>query len=112
MYLVLAVSLIGIAGAQSGDRPDPADPSVPGAVFRYESAFEGYQDVQDRKLTPWKDANEEMRRLGGHAGHARPGASTDGAERKPTSPQPPAPGGKEDSVPSGHGMDHKMDHTK
>jgi hypothetical protein len=87
MYLVLAVSRIGIAGAQSGDRPDPADPSVPGAVFRYESAFEGYQDVQDRKLTPWKDANEEMRRLGGHAGHA-------------------------DSAPSGHGTNHKMDPEK
>src|SRR5512145_912486 len=70
VFLVLAAAAVGITGAQSGGRPDPADPSVPGTSLRYESAFEGYQDVQDRKLAPWKDANEEMGRLGGHSGHA------------------------------------------
>jgi len=84
VFLVLAVAPVGTAGAQSGGRPDPADPSVPGKALRYESAFEGYRDVQDRELLPWSDANEEMGRLGGHAGHAG----------------------------SGHGMEHKMDHRR
>jgi hypothetical protein len=85
--LVLAAAPIWIAGAQSGGRPDPADPSVSGTALRYESAFDGYRDVQDRKLAPWKDANEEMGRLGGHSGHA-------------------------DSAPAGDGTNHEMDHKK
>jgi len=107
MVLVLAVAWIGIAVARADTRQDPSDPSVPGPAFRYESAFESYQPFQGRKPVSWKDANEEMGRLGGHAGHASPAAPSQGADRQPTIPPPPAPGGKADSAPSGHGMDHK-----
>lgn len=95
------------ANAQPSAQRDPADPSVPVSAARYESAFEGYQAFQDQKPAPWKEINEEMGRLGGHAGHMDSGANPHAAHQRPTFPQSPEGDSKPDSAPSGHGMDHK-----
>lgn len=79
-WLLLAALAAGTAVADSGKRPDPADPKekAPAAVYR--SAFEGYRALGEPKRTPWREANEEVERVGGHLGIVR-GKATHG-ERK------------------------------
>jgi hypothetical protein len=69
---LLALAASGVA-AQQKPRPDPADPAARAAPDAYRSAFEGYRPFADAELARWREANEEMRRLGGHVGHV-PGA--------------------------------------
>lgn len=61
--------------AQTGARPDPADPrlSVPAPVT--ESAFAGYRSFRDEPLADWRAVNDEVRGLSGHVGHIRDGAA-------------------------------------
>lgn len=70
------------AGAQNVPGPGPADPSVPVPPLRYESAFSDYQSHRDQPLREWIGVNDEMRRLGGHAGHLGDLSS------RPTAPLP------------------------
>src|SRR5512134_313911 len=94
VFLIAAAGTTGIADDRTGG-PDPADPAVPGPALQYESVFNEYRKVPERDQTSWERANEEVGRLGGHAGHAAPGAPAHGQNRKPTSPPPAEPGGKE-----------------
>ena len=66
----LAATFAGVAGAQAPVRPDPADPKAAVPVQRYDSAFETYRRYADPELARWREANEEVSRLGGHLGHA------------------------------------------
>lgn len=80
--------------AQTGARPDPADPrlSVPAATT--ESAFAGYRRFRDEPLADWRAGNDEMRGLGGHAGHIRdaapPASRTPPPAGEHATPKPPA----------------------
>jgi|SRR5688572_11584876 hypothetical protein len=78
------------AAAQQQARPNPADPAAPVSAFKHDSAFAGYRGFREEPLAPWRDANDETARAGGHTGivggaHGARGAS------KPTS-KPPASG--------------------
>ncbi|MFC7514392.1 hypothetical protein ACFQUU_05190 [Herbaspirillum sp. GCM10030257] len=56
----------------------PTDANAPITVIGYESAFKGYRASRDEEKTPdkvWRFANEEMGRLGGHAGQIKADAS-------------------------------------
>lgn len=70
-WLLLAALAAGTASAQNDARPDPADPNarVPETVYR--SAFDGYRNHELSKQIPWRDANEEVRRIGGQVGILR-----------------------------------------
>ena len=71
-YLCLLAALAaGTATAQSGSRPDPADPLARVPVAPYRSAFEGYRSLEEPKRIPWRDANAEAGRVGGHIGILR-----------------------------------------
>ena len=59
------------AGAQSAARPDPADPAVRVPETAYRSAFKDYRRHDLAKQTPWREANEEVGRIGGHTGVLR-----------------------------------------
>ena len=59
------------AGAQSTARPDPADPAVRVPETAYRSAFESYRNHELSKQTPWREANDEVGRIGGHVGILR-----------------------------------------
>lgn len=75
------------ATAQQKQAPfAPTDANATTAIG-YESAFKGYRASRDEEKTPdkvWRSANEEMGRLGGHAGQmkdrASPPAVTHGAD--------------------------------
>ncbi|HEX9185153.1 MAG TPA: hypothetical protein VF876_18005 [Burkholderiales bacterium] len=61
----------GNAGAQSAARPDPADPAVRVPETAYRSAFEDYRKHELSRQVPWRDANDEVGRIGGHVGVVR-----------------------------------------
>lgn len=70
-WLLLAALAAGTASAQSGARPDPADPNARVPETAYRSAFDGYRNHELSKQIPWREANEEVGRLGGHVGILR-----------------------------------------
>lgn len=79
-------AVTGAAAAQSGETES-----------LYRSAFDGYRGWRTGEPVDWKRANDEMRTLGGHAGHLR-GTPTAGARQPaPDSPReqvkPPSSGG-------------------
>jgi len=84
LFCAVAASFAaGMGAAQDARRPGPADPSAAVPTLRYESAFAGYRRQAEEKLVPWREANEEVRRLGGHVGHVPAGAAKDGTPARP-----------------------------
>jgi len=88
-----------LAAAQpAAARNDPADPAAPAPAFQYESAFKGYRSYRETPLTPWRDVNDEVARVGGHLGILRAGrdassTAPQGAQPSRT-PSPAVPGSK------------------
>lgn len=81
----LALALIGAARAHSHARPD--DPNVQTAPAPRSSAYEQYRPLTDEPSASWREINDEVARVGGHAGVLRAvekGAPADsaGAQRK------------------------------
>ena len=80
-----------VAAQQQSARPSPVDPTAPVAQAKYDSPFTGYTPYREQELAPWREVNEEVARVGGHAGvfggagHAAHGAAKSG-------PMKPAPG--------------------
>lgn len=70
-WLLLAALAAGNAPAQEAKRPDPADPKAKAPAPVYRSAFEGYRPLEEPKRVPWREANEEVERVGGHLGILR-----------------------------------------
>lgn len=70
-WLLLAALAAGNAVGKEEKRPDPADPkaSVPASPHR--STFEGFRGLEEPKPVPWREANEEAARIGGHLGILR-----------------------------------------
>lgn len=57
-----------IAAAQQKAPAHPADPAAPAPAVRYESALSGYRGFREEALVSWRDANDEVARIGGHVG--------------------------------------------
>jgi hypothetical protein len=87
--LALTACFVGSAAAENPARPDPADPKAGAPLRPYESAFKGYRPYVDPEVARWRDANEEMGRLGGHLGHV---PRESGAIIKPGAKLPPPAG--------------------
>jgi hypothetical protein len=81
----LLAALASAVAAQQAAPPDPSNPAASAPKPVYESAFTGYRPWTEVKASPWREANEDMRRLGGHAGHVKPAA------KAPLPPQKKAP---------------------
>jgi len=80
--------LTGVA-AQNNEMLDASDAAAEVVVAPYESAFEGYRSWQDIKMSPvqgWRAANDEMARVGGHAGQIK-----DVSDAAPSATQKPVP---------------------
>lgn len=95
---LLAAAAILVAPMATGAQPGlPLRGGVPATETpSYRSAFATYQGFHEDEETPdvkWRGVNEEMARLGGHAGHLKGG----GAGLPGTSEQP-APDAKPDSA--------------
>ncbi len=109
--LLSAIALSGVIhNAFAQGRPDPADPGLKSPKIESVSPFATYQRYEDEKPASWRALNDQVRGLGGHAGHIKDGAS--GAAQPAASPgQPitapsPAPAPSQPAVSPGH-SNHK-----
>lgn len=89
-------------------KPDPFDAqaSVPAAV--YESAFTQYRAQPQQRLSSWKEANDEVSRIGGWRSYAREAAEAAPASASASAPAPArdpasAPAGPAKPSPKGSG---------
>jgi hypothetical protein len=81
---VLAASL---AAASAGAPAQAADAGV-----EYRSAFEGFHPWRPEEPRDWREVNDEVERLGGHAGHLR--------AAPPAAIKTPAPPVREGNTPA------------
>jgi hypothetical protein len=70
---VLSCAAALLAAPVAGqDRRPPATQASPGTTVsdygRYQSAFERYTPYKEPEIAPWREANEEVGRAGGHIG--------------------------------------------
>jgi hypothetical protein len=57
---------------------DPSDPAIPSYSYPAQPVFGGYESMKDLELRDWRQANDTVRTVGGHAGAVKdqePGGS-------------------------------------
>ena len=98
----LVIASVVTEGAMAQGRLDPADPMLATPAFEYVSPFASYRRYEEVKPAPWRELNEQVFGLGGHAGHIRDGTSgapnPDPAANPERASRPPAIRGE--SMPS------------
>ena len=67
---------------------DPTDAQSAVAPFKYQSPFRDYRVLGEDKRILWKDANDEVARIGGWRAYAR--EAQQAAPEKPAAETPPA----------------------
>ena len=100
--LIACAALAAMAAGASAAPPQKEPPTVSSdkAVPPYESAFTGYRRYEEREIASWREANDEVRRLGG--GHAH----MTGAPGQGAAPGPAQASEKSGASHQGHGMPH------
>ncbi len=83
LFAVAALAAAGIAVAQQTRTTDPADPATAVPPVSYQSVFTGFRGQPDDRQTPWREANDDVRRLRGHLGHVPESAATKPAPKVP-----------------------------
>lgn len=76
---ITATLPLSVAAQESNAQPYPDDPNLKVPPLVYRSALQDYRPMADEEKTPdkvWRSANEDLRQLGGHAGHVKEAAST------------------------------------
>ena len=84
MLVALSALAAGAAVAQGESKPDAAAPKSAAQPLKYESAFEGFRPFQEQEVASWRGVNEEVARVGGHAGVLKSGpesSRTDSQEK-------------------------------
>lgn len=84
IFIALASLSAGAAAAEHAAHPHPADPKTRVPSTEYRSVFEGYRGFAEPELAPWRAANEEVKRVGGHRGVLR-AAPEDESKKLPAS---------------------------
>jgi hypothetical protein len=89
---ILFATLIALAPqalAQTRSTLHPADPAAKVPAVKYESAFTGYAPFREEKLAPWREVNDQVGTVRGHAGifggagHAGHGGGDKAGQSKP-----------------------------
>jgi hypothetical protein len=109
-HLFAASLLATLPHATQAARPDPLDPQVSVPRLTHESVFKQYRGQRDEKLRSWKDANDEVGRIGGWRAYARESQQPDAAASQPagaaSAPARPASGPPAQPSPRGAGHQH------
>ena len=95
-----AIPLSGLCQAQ----PDPLDPRAPVPAIRYHSSFSDSPVLEAAPVGSWRDANENVNRIGGWRTYARE-AQVPTQPTVPARPSQPAAGATESS-PGPKGTNH------
>lgn len=102
---IFVLTAVAFLPATAQPLPAPASAPAPAdAVLPFRSVSEDYQPYSDQKLIPWREANDNVGRIGGwreYAREARP--QSDGSPASPpgSGPSPAAPAAKDPHA--GHG---------
>jgi hypothetical protein len=90
LVFALAASLGAGAAAREPVRADPADSRAPVAPVEFRTGLETYRPYVEPELLRWSEANELVRRLGGHRGHVQrvqpAGEAAPGSDLRSTAP--------------------------
>ena len=72
-FLVMAIVASGSAAAfaETVARQEPTEAAAPVPAVRYESAFSGYAPFREQEPGAWREQNDEIGKVGGHAGHLK-----------------------------------------
>jgi len=99
MQRVFCAALVAAATAQAAHAQPSAETQTSASkavttpiLAPYRSAFTGFRPFGDETPQDWRRVNDEMQRLGGHAGHLRPAPPDKvpvGASGRPTQPEAP-----------------------
>jgi hypothetical protein len=68
VFAVPALLFAGAAVAQDAGRTHALDPRAKVLPVEFRSAFEGYRPFVEQERRDWREANEEVGAVGGHAG--------------------------------------------
>ena len=113
-HLFATAVLALLAQGTNAARPDPLDPQAAVPRLTHESAFKQYRGQRDEKLRAWKEANDEVGRIGGWRAYAReaqqadapasqpPAASSAPARGASSPPAKPAPQAPQSPLGAGH----------
>lgn len=111
LILLAVVAAMAVAGpfaranGQGGKvaARDPGDPKAAVPPVRYESAFARYRPNAEAEVGAWRDANDNVGRIGGWRVYGRE------AIAEPKAEHPPAPGlsGNGRSAKPEHGHEHR-----
>ena len=89
VFLLAAMVAGGVCNSISAfAAADPTDAQSAVAPLKYQSPFRDYRVLGDDKRIPWKDANDEVARIGGWRAYAREAQQP--APDKPAAETPPA----------------------
>jgi len=102
---IAAAVLLLAAGSAAAQESSVFDPKAksPGVVYR--SALEDYRPYAEHKPADWRQANDEVRDVGGHLGLAK-GQGSGGAASRPQPGSPETSGGAAEKGGM-HGGHHK-----
>lgn len=105
-WLIPALLLAGatLAAAQVAPRtkPDPLDAGAAVPPAAYSSALAQYQRHAEQPVMSWREANENVNRIGGWRAYARE-ASGSAPAAAPPQPASPAKPSMAPAAPAGHG---------
>ena len=104
MKFVIVFAVVMAAGlcarAAVSAPPDPASEKSIVAPLQYQSPFRDYRRQGDDKLIPWKDANDEVGRIGGWRAYAKEAMETTETPKPAAAIMPqPAAAKPADAVP-------------
>jgi hypothetical protein len=101
--IALAVALLGVSAPPAAAQATAASGTGPS---EYRSAFQDYRPFKDQPPASWRAVNDEVARVGGHAGALKGGASMPppgSVEERPGTPPARAPGS---TAPPSHPAHH------
>ena len=73
VLLALSAFAGGTALAEQPGRADPRDPQAKAPAVIYRSAFQDYRSFREQEPVAWREVNDEVARVGGHAGVLKQG---------------------------------------
>jgi hypothetical protein len=91
LVIAFAATAAAMAADAAGDgaRPEPAPAANTIASQAYRSAFDAYQPFTDEKISPWRETNDTVGRIGGWRAYAR--EVQGGAATRPSLPASSTP---------------------
>ena len=84
------VALLCLAGGPVSAASDPADAAASVPPVKYQSPFAQYRVLGEDRSTPWKEANDTVRAIGGWRAYAKESAEAAKAGASGPSPATPA----------------------